>query len=1576
MGWTMKVDSRFLTAEGPEIFTGSELVLKGALETEGGVHLLGGYPGSPVAGFFDSMVDIKDLLNEKGIRAAINHNEALAAAMLNGTQTLPFRAMICMKSVGMHVAADGLALGNLAGAHPEGGAVVICGDDPWSDSTQVPADSRYIFRHLHMPFVEPSNAQEVKDSVDVAFKISRRSQTFLGYLLTTNLADGGGSVACKENQYPTYNTNTKFEIPTSEILVEQRTLLPPRTWSQEESLGRRHRQAMEVARELGINRIEHSSGNRKPIGFITSGLAHGYLVQVLFDLGLLGEYPILKFGMSYPMDPVLIEELASQCDRIVVVEERRGFMEEQAAEILLGLRQETPSLKTELWGKKFPGGLVGLPSTRGLHPSIVIERLVPLFKLINEENGPQSSLTAQTVETLDREIETLTQTAKAEMPGFPVRLPTFCPGCPHRDSASLCLEIKKHFMDPVYMKQIHKREAMDLLFHGDIGCYTMLMYPPNGALMRDLSGMGLGGGTGSGIDPFVTNKEVVFMGDSTFFHCGALAISQAIKLGQDITFIILDNSTTAMTGHQTTPELNFDVLGNPTDVQDLEDVVRGIASLTDTPIVRVNPEQRDEYRKLLEHTFLSDGVKVIIADKECAITRTRRRRRGERAIRKQLGYLPSQQHTNVNQDICKFCLACAELTGCTGLKHVETDYGLKIDTDVTWCVTDGACERIGACCSFEHITVKRKRPPKSKVPELHLDNIPEPVMPPLDDIWRCCLAGFGGMGIAMLTSIIIRAGHKEGYDVEFIDKKGLAIRNGGVVSQILFNFKNCPITAAIPYGKADVLLGIDVLEAAHVLNPGGRMRVASSDRTAAVINTDKIQTISGIMGREDFDVDQLEETIHRYTKSDDYMARNISRICEKYLGSKLYANTMMLGFAFQKGLIPVSMHSIAWAMKDSIKADFRKNMYAFNMGRKFVTDPDLFQGPPTRTGWRETLEDKLRWTIRRYRSGQERGRQLRELVCQTISKTNELSESLKRDIVIRAYDAMRWGGLEYAKKYTDAIIAIYDKDSSNHNFEATASVIKTLASAILTKDIFYIAELATSGEKMARDRVKYNVNPANGDRIIYRHMMHFNRRHRGKDKHVHFGLPSWVLKITKRMTWLRNILPGWNRKENTYLAAYMELIENFDPKSDSEYDRQLAVLQSPPCLKCINPLCKEDGCPLKNEIPDWIDLSNRDQWQEALDELHSTNNFPEFTGAICPAPCQTACKNAKNIYPLRIKDIERQIVERGFSEGWIRPQRAKDKTGKAVAIIGSGPAALATAQQLARKGHSVTVFEKDDKPGGLLRYGIPNFRLDKTLLDRRIKQLIAEDIVFETNKCVGLDISADEIRNDFDAVCIAAGAVSPRDLDIHGRNLTGIHFALDYLRQENLRNDAGLPGDMKEISAQGLNVVVIGGGDTGADCVDTAIKQGAATVTQLELLDKADVATNPTHKRDDKAQTRWSTIAKAFLGNHHVHAVTAVQVKWQRFCNKKEMSEIPRTNFDVPAEMVLLAVGFESHMDPTLTDAFDLALGANNLPRVEYCQTSQPGVFVAGDVATGPALVAGAIADGRKAAARIDEYLS
>ena len=543
----MKSDPRFLVETGREIFTGNELLVKGALETEGGVHLMTGYPGSPIASFFDALESIGPLLAEKGVVARIANNEALGVAMVNGAQMAGCRAIAALKSVGLHVASDALALGVLAGTQDESGGLIVVGDDPWSDSTQVPADSRFLAEHLRLPVVEPSGPQEVKDWVDLSFKLGHAGGIYIGFLVTTASADGGGTVVCRPNHFPVLNENKKKSLSFEKDIaphLERTVLLPPRTWRREMGMNDRFEAVKAAARDLGVNRLLHGpqKGEVVPMAFIASGQAYAYLAHALAELGLTGRIPILKIGLSYPLDEQMVVNLASQCDQIVVIEERRSFVERQVLAILSPLKQ-SGRIKTLVYGKAFPDDLAGIPETRGLNPSILIERLVPLVRLhpklpVQMTNG-----------RLSAELDRIRKTAELQV-HIPDRTPTFCPGCPHRDSSNVLLELRRDLLDPEYMLRVHKRKPVDLVSHGDTGCYTMLMFEPNAALMHNYSGMGLGGGTGSGVDPFIDNKQIVFMGDGTFFHSGQAAISHSIYHGQDITYILLDNKTTAMTGHQ------------------------------------------------------------------------------------------------------------------------------------------------------------------------------------------------------------------------------------------------------------------------------------------------------------------------------------------------------------------------------------------------------------------------------------------------------------------------------------------------------------------------------------------------------------------------------------------------------------------------------------------------------------------------------------------------------------------------------------------------------------------------------------------------------------------------------------------------------------------------------------------------------------------------------------------------------------------------------------------------------------------------------------------------------------------
>jgi glutamate synthase (NADPH/NADH) small chain len=447
------------------------------------------------------------------------------------------------------------------------------------------------------------------------------------------------------------------------------------------------------------------------------------------------------------------------------------------------------------------------------------------------------------------------------------------------------------------------------------------------------------------------------------------------------------------------------------------------------------------------------------------------------------------------------------------------------------------------------------------------------------------------------------------------------------------------------------------------------------------------------------------------------------------------------------------------------------------------------------------------------------------------------------------------------------------------------------------------------------------------------------------------------------------------------------------PLPDPELGRQAAR-----CMDCGIPFC-HSGCPVNNLIPDWNDLIYRDQWETASHMLHSTNNFPEFTGRICPAPCEEACTLNIDDAPVTIKTIECAIVDRGWREGWIQPHVAAVRTGKRVAVVGSGPAGMACAQQLARAGHDVTLFEKNDRIGGLLRYGIPDFKMEKALIDRRVEQMTSEGVEFRTGVEIGVDRTIDQLSRDHDAVVLSGGAETPRDLDVPGRELDGIHFAMDFLIQQNKRGAGdseavAAPGGT--ITAAGKHVIVIGGGDTGSDCIGTSVRHGAASITQLEILpkppereDKALIWPDWPNKlrtsssQEEGCERDWSVLTTLARGaNGRVTALDCVRVEWIDDASggnggRPQMKQIAGSGFELKANLVLLAMGFLGPQRAGMLEQSGVALdGRGNVAAdtVAYA-TSVDGVFAAGDMRRGQSLVVWAIREGRQCAHAVDAYL-
>jgi len=449
------------------------------------------------------------------------------------------------------------------------------------------------------------------------------------------------------------------------------------------------------------------------------------------------------------------------------------------------------------------------------------------------------------------------------------------------------------------------------------------------------------------------------------------------------------------------------------------------------------------------------------------------------------------------------------------------------------------------------------------------------------------------------------------------------------------------------------------------------------------------------------------------------------------------------------------------------------------------------------------------------------------------------------------------------------------------------------------------------------------------------------------------------------------------RKPEERIHDWFEIYQPFPEEKQRE--------QGSRCIDCGVPFC-HTGCPVNNLIPDWNDLVYNGRWESAIRRLHATNNFPEFTGRICPAPCEASCVLGINMPPVSIKLIERSIVERAWEEGWIHPEPPEHNTGKRVAVVGSGPAGLAAAQQLRRGGHSVTVYEKNDRIGGLLRYGIPNFKLEKHVIDRRLEQMRAEGITFLTNAHVGGNVPIEALTDHYDAILLCGGSEQPRDLKIPGRELKGIHFAMEFLPQQNRRNEGDVVDESIAISAKGKRVVIIGGGDTGADCLGTSHRQGALSVHQFEIMPKPPETRAgstpwplwPLQLRTESAHEEggirdWSINSIRFIGDEKGHLK---QLEAVRVGPPPKFDAIPGSEFKMDVDLVLLAMGFLGPVKNGMLEQLGVTLDARgNVATTDY-KTSVDGVFAAGDMRRGQSLVVWAISEGRKAAAAVDKYLA
>jgi indolepyruvate ferredoxin oxidoreductase len=500
------------------------------------------------------------------------------------------------------------------------------------------------------------------------------------------------------------------------------------------------------------------------------------------------------------------------------------------------------------------------------------------------------------------------------------------------------------------------------------------------------------------------------------------------------------------------------------------------------------------------------------------------------------------------------------------LTFYETNLGRKIQTDLSWCVADTACTKIHACPSFEEITIVRNTKPRSRIPEIKAEDLPLPPHTKINDAWSVYLAGVGGMGIASATAVLVRAGHREGYHVLFCDKNGLAIRNGGVYSQITFRPQHDEHTSlVIPYGKADLILGLDALEAARGLDPAVNQRVGSPHKTVAILNTAKTPTILSLIGKDDFCVYTIEQTMRRYTRSDQYFSADISDYSERTFGTKLYANIIMLGVAYQRGQLPLSLASLEWAIRETMGSAAPENYTAFNLGRKLVLDAASQRPSPPAT-YHELVHEKSQLLKNRFKG--KKGKEYAQAFWKLVSHADavlEIDEAEKKLLAHRLYDLIRYESPDYAEDYLNRLTRVHRRDRKEFGFAATRAALWNLHRVMAIKDEIYVAELLTSEEKYARDRDRYNIDPQLGDKVIYRHL---NRPEFtfGPFK-IRFQIRSqpWMLKIMREAKILRRLLSRWHIQEKTFCQWYQQIAESFHAHdlSPETYALWLKLLRLP-----------------------------------------------------------------------------------------------------------------------------------------------------------------------------------------------------------------------------------------------------------------------------------------------------------------------------------------------------------------------------------------------------------------------------
>lgn len=1088
---------------GYKILNGNELLIQGALEA--GFHLYTGYPGSPLADFFNILFEEKDELQKKGVRVVIANSEANAAAMASGAKMAGQNVLVAMKSMGLHVASDALSVGNFAnpGTEIEGrksGVVVAVGDDPWSISTSTPADSRYLFKHLHMPFLEPSTPQELKDWMARALELSQKTSVYTGILLTTFMAEGGGRVEIGEEKIlskePVTLDPKKFNL-SSNVMVPPNSLL-----ADKEMVLNRFPRIKHALAELNL---DETFGNKSSeVGIISSGGVFETLKQVLEESNLIHECHLYKAATTYPFNEGQILPFLKSIKHLIVVEEKRGFLESEIKDFL-----SKHDIQLTVLGKEFKtehGFVEGFPAFGGLSYEIIYKKISQCLELLEWNKSGEICLNS------------LPESTRLELL-VPKRLPTFCPGCPHRETLSIMKDVRASLAD----------KDVNLISHGDVGCYSLSFLEPFKE-MHDLSAMGQGGALGAGADIFITNPSVVLMGDSTFFHSGMTSISNSVQMGHNITYILLDNDNTAMTGHQSSPRTEISVEGSKRPRQNMLDVAK---SLLVHEAIEVNPSDRFFYKNLLLEMVQRPGVKVIVSNKECGLTFHGRKKREERKLFSKGETEAVREFYQINTLACEDCRACVDMTGCPGLSQTSDAYGTKVMIDPQICVSDSYCTKIKACPSFELVQVSNYHPTKyKKKAEVSSEwNIPNPVI--TKDLakiasgndYRAIVIGVGGSGVTTISRVVAEAasgmGGRDDLDFKFVDQKGLAQRNGSVTSHLSIYKKSKSQGQVVPLASADVVLSPDLLE-------GSRAVEFLSSTGILIIDSEYQVPLSILLDRgidhEVVNPEALQKELQDKLGSRLIMAP-MKKMCFEKFQRPVYASAMVLGIAFQAGKLPFTLNDLKEAFRKAVpKAEFGPNWEAFMMGRFWFNENQVNPIEVSRAVSGQPIDLIKKSVALAAYPWQSQDKFINLLVAYTGMFLEKFPEIPKNFIAQYIHDIIVFDQGRSLPVFYESSLEL----KKLYEGEELLIALRTLAKTFWIKDEVFVSHLMISPMKTAVDKERYR-DLGTSFKVVHINRPAFDMM--GRKIEFDFSPRPWMLKVMRHLRVLRLLMPSWHQKE-------------------------------------------------------------------------------------------------------------------------------------------------------------------------------------------------------------------------------------------------------------------------------------------------------------------------------------------------------------------------------------------------------------------------------------------------------------